>query len=109
MAFHWHTLLALDDCQYALQATIPYLSRSARHRCFHRHGISRLPLGEAGQRPPKKKFKDYPINYRHVDFAEMQAKEGQQYLFGAIDRRGPGTWYRFQGRARLPSAPRRRG
>ena len=76
MAFRWHTLLALDDCQYVLQATIPHLFCSARHRCFHRPGSSRLPLGEDGQRPSEKKCKDYPISYRHVDFAKMQAKEG---------------------------------
>jgi hypothetical protein len=28
---------------YALQLTIPHLSRSALHRCLQRHGISRLP------------------------------------------------------------------
>ena len=43
VAFRRHTLLALDDCLYALQATIPDLSRSALHRCFQRHGSSRLP------------------------------------------------------------------
>ena len=86
VAFRRHTLLALDDCLYALQATIPHLSRSALHRCFQRHGISRLPLGEDGQSPPKKEFKDYPIGYRHVDFAEVQTEEGKQYLFVAIDR-----------------------
>ena len=86
VAFRLHTLLALDDCLYALQATIPHLSRSARHRCFRRHGISRLPLNEDGQSPPKKKFKDYPIGYLHVDFAEVRTEEGRQYLFVAIDR-----------------------
>ena len=86
VAFRRHTLLPLDDCLYALQATIPRLSRSALHRCFQRHGISRLPLGEDGQRPPKKKFKDYPIGYLHVDFAEVQTEQGKQYLFVAIDR-----------------------
>ena len=86
MAFRRHTLLPLDDCLYALQATIPQLSRSALHRCFQRHGISRLPLSGDGQSPPKKKFKDYPIGYLHVDFAEVQTEEGKQYLFVAIDR-----------------------
>ena len=48
VAFRKHTLLPLDDCLYALQATIPHLSRSALHRCLQRHGISRLPLSEEG-------------------------------------------------------------
>ena len=86
VAFRRHTLLALDDYLYALQATIPHLSRSALHCCFHRHGISRLPLGEDGQSPPKMKFKDYPIGYLPVNFAGVRTEEGKQYLFVAIDR-----------------------
>lgn len=86
VAFRRHTLLPLDDCLYAPQATLPRLSRSALHRCFQRHGVSRLPLTEDGQSPPKKKFKDYPLGYLHVDFAEVQTEESKQYLFVAIDR-----------------------
>ena len=85
VAFRRHTLLPLDDCLYALQATIPHLSRSALHRCFQRHHISRLPLTEDGQSPPKKKFKEYPIGYLHVDFAEVHTEEGRVYLVVAID------------------------
>ena len=33
VAFRRHTLLPLDDCLYALQPTIPHLTRSALHRC----------------------------------------------------------------------------
>ena len=43
VAFRKHTLLPLDDCLYALQSTIPQLTRSSLHRCLERHGISRLP------------------------------------------------------------------
>ena len=43
VAFRRHTLLPLDDCLYALQATIPHLSRSSLHRCLQRHNISRFP------------------------------------------------------------------
>jgi len=43
VAFRKHTLLPLDDCLYALQATIPHLTRSSLHRYLPRHGISRLP------------------------------------------------------------------
>ena len=32
------TLLPLNDCLYALQATIPHLTRSSMHRCLQRHG-----------------------------------------------------------------------
>ena len=86
VAFRQHTLLPLDDCLYALQETIPHLSRSALHRCFQRHGVSRLPLTEDDQVPAKKEFKDHPIGYLHIAFAEEQTKEGKQYLFVAIDR-----------------------
>jgi len=46
VAFRRHTLLPLDDCLYALQPTIPHLTRSSLHRCLQRHGISRLPDAE---------------------------------------------------------------
>ena len=100
VAFRQHTLLPLDDCLYALQATIPQLCRSALHRCFQRHGISRLPLSDDGQSPPKKKFKDYPIGYLHVDFAEVQTEEGKQYLFVAIDRTSKGAFAELHPRAK---------
>ena len=50
VAFRRQTLLPLDDCLYALQATIPNLTRSAQHRCLKRHGISRLP--DVGDKKP---------------------------------------------------------
>src|SRR5665213_3408820 len=85
VAFRRHTLLPLDDCLYALQPTIPHLTRSSLHRCLRRHGISRLPDVE-GDKPARKKFKAYPIGYFHVDIAEVQTAEGKLYLFVAIDR-----------------------
>lgn len=85
VAFRKHTLLPLDDCLYALQATIPHLTRSSLHRLFQRQGISRLPDVE-GDKAPKKKFKSYAIGYIHVDMAEVRTEEGKLYLFVAIDR-----------------------
>ena len=85
VAFRRHTLLALDDCLYALQATIPHLTRSSLHRCFQRHGIARLPDVE-GDRPARRKFKAYPIGYFHIDIAEVRTEAGKLYLFVAIDR-----------------------
>jgi hypothetical protein len=85
VAFRRHTLLPLDDCLYALRPTIPHLTRSSLHRCLQRHGISRLPEVE-GSKPPKKKFKAYPIGYFHIDIAELQTAEGKLYLYVAIDR-----------------------
>jgi transposase InsO family protein len=85
VAFRKHTLLPLDDCLYALQATIPHLARSSLHRCLQRHGISRLPDVE-GDKPARKKFKRYPIGYFHIDIAEVRTAEGKLYLTVAIDR-----------------------
>src|SRR3954462_10927318 len=34
--FRRHTLLPLDDCLYALQPTLPHLTRSSLHRCLVR-------------------------------------------------------------------------
>jgi len=85
VAFRKHTLLPLDDCLYALQATVPHLTRSSLHRCFQRHGISRLPETQ-GDKPARKKFKSYPIGYFHIDIAEVRTEEGKLYLFVATDR-----------------------
>ena len=85
VAFRKHTLLPLDDCFYALQATIPHLTRSSLHRCLKRHGISRLPE-IAGDKTSKRPFKRYPIGYFHLDIAEVRTEEGKLYLFVAIDR-----------------------
>jgi IS30 family transposase len=86
VAFRRHTLLPLDDCLYALQATIPHLMRSSLHRCLARHGISRLPEVESGSQPGRKKFEHYPVGYFHIDLAEVRTAEGKPYLFVAIDR-----------------------
>jgi hypothetical protein len=85
VAFRRHTLLPLDDCLYALQPTIPHLTRSSLHRCLKRHGISRLPQVE-GEASPKRKFKAYPIGYFHIDIAEVRTAQGKLYLIVAIDR-----------------------
>src|SRR4051794_39185758 len=85
VAFRRHTQLPLDDCLYALQPTIPRLTRSSLHRCLQRHGISRLPETE-GEKPAKKRFKPYPIGYFHIDIAEVHTEQGKLYLLVAIDR-----------------------
>src|SRR3546814_12273639 len=84
VAFRKHTLLPLDDCLYALQATIPHLTRSSLHRLFRRHGISRLPSVEGDK--PKKRFKDYPIGYVHIDIAEVRPEDGKLHRLVATDR-----------------------
>jgi hypothetical protein len=85
VAFRRHTLLPLDDCLYALQPSIPHLTRSSLHRCLQRHGISRLPDVD-GDKPKRQKFKRYRIGFFHIDIAEVQTAEGKLYLFVGIDR-----------------------
>jgi len=74
--------------------TIAFMRCSPRSRicharpgncCYQRHGISRLPDVE-GDKPAKKKFKNYPIGYFHIDIAEVQTEERKLYLFVTIDR-----------------------
>ena len=77
--------MPLDDCLYALQPTIPRLTRSSLHRCLQRHRISQLPRSRA-RVSAKRKFKPYPIGYFHIDIAEVQTAEGKLYLYVAIDR-----------------------
>jgi transposase InsO family protein len=85
VAFRKYTLLPLDDCLYALQPSIPHLTRSSLHRCLQRHGISRLPEVE-GDTAKKQKFATYPIGYFHIDIAEVQTEDGKLYMFVAVDR-----------------------
>jgi hypothetical protein len=85
IAFRKYTLLPLDDCLYALQPSIPHLTRSSLHRCLQRHGISRLPEVE-GDKTKKQKFATYPIGYFHIDIAEVQTEDGKLHMFVAVDR-----------------------
>lgn len=42
VAFRRYKLLPLNDCLYAIQATIPHLTRPSHHCGLRRHGISRM-------------------------------------------------------------------
>jgi transposase-like protein len=84
VAFRRHTLLPLNDCLYALQATTPQLTRSSLHRCLQRHRISRLPEVE-GDKATRKACKAYPLGFFHIDIAEVQTAERKLYRFVAID------------------------
>jgi len=39
-----------------------------------------------GDKPKRHKFKRYPIEYFHIDIAELRSNEGRLYFFVAIDR-----------------------
>ncbi len=98
MAFLWHTLLPLDDCLYALQATIPNLTRSSLNRCLQRHGSGGLP-DVGSEKVAKRKFKVYPIGFFHIDIAEVQTAERRLYLFVAIDRTPKFTFVELHSKA----------
>jgi hypothetical protein len=103
VVFRKHILLPLNDCLYALQPTIPNLSRSSLHRCLQRHGISRLPKIE-GEKTAKTKFKTYPIGFFHIDIAEVQTAEGKLYLFVAIDCTSKFSFAQLQDKANRKTA-----
>ncbi len=103
VAFRKQTLLPLDDCLYALQATIPQLTRSSLHRCLLRHGISRLPEVD-GSKPKTKKFAHYPIGYFHIDLAEVRTAEGKLHLLVAIDRTSKFAFIQLVERADMRAA-----
>src|SRR3954452_22844630 len=75
VAFRRHTLLSLDDCLYALQPTIPHLTRSSLHRCLQRHGIGRL-VDIEGDKPAKKRFNlsHRLLPHRHRRSADRRGK-----------------------------------
>jgi transposase-like protein len=103
VAFRRHTLLPLDDCLYALQPTIPHLTRSSLHRCLQRHGISRLPAPE-GEAAEKKRFKAYPIGYFHIDIAEVRTEKGKLHLYVGIDRTSKFAFAQLHEKADRPTA-----
>ncbi len=73
------------DCLYALQSTFPHLSCSLLHRLFQRHSITQLQ--EIENHPSaRKRFNAYPVDYFHIDIAEVRMEAGKLYLFVAIDR-----------------------
>ena len=97
VAFRRHTLLPLDDCLYALQATIPHLTRSSLHRCLQRHGISQLPKID-GESSAKRKFKAYPIGYFHIDIAEVRTAEGKGPPLDLFERSAVHAIFQLTGR-----------
>ncbi len=86
VAFRRHTLLPLDDCLYALQPTIPHLTRSSLHRCLQRHGISPLARGRGRQARPKASSRPIRSATSISTSPRCGPHEGKLYLFVAIDR-----------------------
>jgi transposase InsO family protein len=85
LAFRKSTQLPLDDCLDALQKDIPNLTRSNLHRMLKKNGLSCLPK-EENQTKERKKFKEYPIGYVHVDITEIHIGKEKLYVFVGICR-----------------------
>lgn len=85
VAFRKHTLLPLDDCLYALQVTIPKLTRSSLHRCLERHGISRLPEVE-GDKPRRKNLSTIQSATFTSIWPKCVLPKASSIFFVAIDR-----------------------
>jgi len=81
VAFRKHTLLPLDDCLYALQSTIPHLTRSSLHRCLQRHGISRMPEMAGGRGSELGMTKTKPAERLDQDIGE--GREPKTKLIGS--------------------------
>ena len=67
VAFRKHTLLPLDDCLYALQATIPHLTRSSLHRCLQapRHQPAAGDRRRQGRQEAVQALPDRLLPHRH--------------------------------------------
>jgi len=111
VAFHRHTLLPLDDCLYALQATIPHLTRSSLHRCLQRHGIPESWLSpgadhseSAAIRKNAESSQGHLTRWRaHILLRKTGHRGGRNFapFFGFQSRRGA-FWRRFPARGDKP-------
>jgi transposase len=105
VAFRRHSLLPLDDCLYALQPTIPHLTRSSLHRCLQRNGISRPPQVE-GEASAKRKFK--PLSDRLFSYRPRRGSNCARQALPARRHR-PNVEVRLRRAAREGGAPHRGG
>src|SRR3546814_17248603 len=80
VAFRRHTLLPLDDCLYALQPTIPHLTRSALHLCLQRPGFSLLPDVFLAK-PLLHRFNLFPLVFFHMSFSFLHTPFVILFLF----------------------------
>jgi hypothetical protein len=86
VAFRQTTLLALDDCLYALQPTLPHLRRSTLHRCLQRHGLSSLPSNAFPPGFRTGRGVAAGLGQAAVVVSPAPTEDGMFYLFGASDR-----------------------
>lgn len=78
-----------------LRESVPKLTCSSLHRCFHRHGISRLPASDI-KTTGREKFAPTQIGYVHIDSAELRLAQGKLNMFLVIDRVSKFTYVEFR-------------
>ena len=110
--FHGHTPLPLEDCRYALQATIPRPTRSSLHRYLHRHSMGRMSKAASRQRKRSK-----PVRSASSPSASPNCKVRKASFTFSSPSTGPSSSSSCNGSGRLPGSslrpffhsPRRRG
>ena len=99
-----HLRLSLDELYIIFKPNIPKLSRYNLHRCLQYYGLSRLPKDESDGQKGKKKFKQYPVGFVHIDITEVRCETGKLYLFVAIDRKTKYVYAELHQRMRQKAA-----
>ncbi len=85
VAFRKQTLLPLDKVLFAPSPQVLSLTRPSLHRLLEHHSISRLPRNDSVT-DEYKRFNSYPIDFFHIDIAEVGGKDGKLFLHVAVDR-----------------------
>ena len=76
VAFRRHTLLPLDDCLYALQPTIPHLTRSSLDCCLQRHGVLQAAPGRR-RGLAQAEVQGLSDGHFYIHIAEVRTAEGK--------------------------------
>lgn len=69
--------LSLDDCVHVLRTISPGLGRASVHRCFRRHGISRLPESQHRSQ----------VGWFDVHVFQLDQSSRAECLYAAIEQR----------------------
>ncbi|MGB0630538.1 MAG: IS481 family transposase [Alphaproteobacteria bacterium] len=85
LAFRKATLLPLDDCLYALQLSLPHLSRATLHRLYKQHGVSRLSDVESPILDKDASQSRLPGDF-YLNVAPVRTGDGIVNMYVAFDR-----------------------
>ena len=85
LAFRKATMLPLDDCLYALQLSLPHLTRATLHRLFKQHGISRLSDVQNPSQAGLEPLRQVPGDF-YVNVSPVRTGDGIVIMYVAFDR-----------------------